>query len=97
MYTKLRLSSAVKELLTKIANADVVRIDDELFTITKKSDYTDVRTAETEPKIEDFEIIFETDFHTFNWWEITCDVTRVSDKEWKVGNNVLCFLTVQPI
>ena len=93
----LNLNPNTTELLAKIAAAEVARIDDELYIITKKSDITDSSKLALHSKIEDHEIIFETEFHIFNWWELKCDIIKLNDSEWKIGNNVVCFLTIVPV
>lgn len=93
----LNLNSTTTELLAKIAAAEVARIDDELYIITRKSEITEPSKQILHSKIEDHEIIFETEFHIFNWWELNCDITKLNDSEWKIGNNIVCFLTIVPV
>lgn len=91
-----QLTGETLELLNKIAAAEIVRVDDELYVITEKSKYVDAKKAQHE-RVEDHEPIFQTDYHVFNWWEIKADTQRINDREWKIGESTVCFLTIQPI
>jgi len=87
-------SKLVAELITLICAADVVRIDDKLYGFKQKpvddSDYT-------HRKVEDYETIFETESHLFNWWEIREESSKLNDREWKIANHTVSFFNITPI
>ena len=90
------LTAETLQIIGKIAEADVVRVDDELYVITKKSKQLD-EMARRVSKIEDHEVVFETDYHRFTWWEITNELAKINEAEWKLGENIVSFHTIQPI
>ena len=80
-----------KEFITKLAIADVVRVNDDLFIIASKADWAD-QNKFPDRKIEDFEVVFETDYHQFTWWEISNELTIIDAQRYKVGDTVIAFL-----
>jgi hypothetical protein len=84
--------TAVKEILEQIAAADVVKIDNQLYAFVEKPEL-DPALA----KVEDHVVVFQTEYHVFNWWEITNDCTKLNNREWKIGHNVLSFYSVTPV
>lgn len=89
------LQPEIIELTNKLAAADIVKVDDDNFVITKKSKMLGSNKIIFD-KIEDHEMMFQTDYHIFNWWEISHDSTKLNDREWKVGEFVMSFYTLQP-
>jgi hypothetical protein len=72
-------------------------VDDAPYIITKKAEWIESRSTQS-TKIEDYEIVFETDFHRFTWWEIANETTLlVNTKQWQLGENTLAFLRLEPL
>ncbi|HEY8402116.1 MAG TPA: hypothetical protein VIK89_12680 [Cytophagaceae bacterium] len=92
----LRLSNAKEtiELLEKIQAADIVIIDDDKYPIRSNWKYLNLDKELAEK--EDFETVFETEFHTFNWWEIK-EAVKINEHEWKIGDNVVSFYILSPL
>lgn len=88
------ISNNTKEVLKKIDAADVVRVDGSLYVITGKSALLNRYNA---AKIEDFEVMFQTEFHEFTWWELNNEVEKRTNGEWKIGNCIVCFLSIEPV
>ena len=90
------LRQETKDFLAKLVTADAVRVDDGLFIINTKADWIDP-SSRAYSKIEDFETVFDTDFHTFSWWEVCNEVQRIDEQRWKIGENVIVFLGLTPV
>lgn len=88
-----QIKDSVTELLANIALANVVKIDGILYIIkvNRKIDKL------LKDKCEDFTTVFETDFHTFNWWEVREESIKINDSEWKIGENTINFFTIQAV
>lgn len=89
------LTAATIAFLTKLAAAEVARIDDGLYIINNKAGWAG-SDEPTQRKIEDHELIFDTDYHTFGWWEICHETTQVEPGVFKVGDETISFLTLAP-
>lgn len=90
------LRQETKDFLEKLVAADAVRVDDGLYIINNKASWVDP-VPKVEGKIEDYETVFDTDYHTFSWWEVCNEVTRINEQQWKIGENVIVFLGLTPI
>jgi len=93
----IRVNSKVRDLLIQISEAEVVCIDNEMYVITEKSDLLDIQTLKLESNVEDFELVFATDFHTFNWWEVSCDSEHIEGNKWKIGDSIMTFLVTKSV
>ena len=98
--TASRENPLVTALLIAICAADAVRVDDKLYGFKSKpiDDWLHLEQYEyTRRKIEDYETIFETELHLFNWWEIREESSKLNDNEWKIGNHIVSFFNIVPI
>lgn len=89
------ISTHTKEFLAKLTAGDVARIDDALFIITEKATWLDEKEY-LRRRIEDHELVFETDFHTFGWWELCNEISKIDEQQWKIGEYTISFLGLVP-
>ncbi len=92
-----RINPQTSTLLNYVTAADAVSINGELFIILKKNELLTSRTISTTDVIEDFIIMFETEFDAFSWYDLTCDSIKLGDNSWQIGQSVVSFLLLQPI
>jgi hypothetical protein len=89
------IKKTTQEFLAKLAAGDVARIDDALFIITEKAEWLGEQEY-LRRKIEDHELVFETDFHTFSWWEVCNEIGKIDEQQWQVGEHTISFLGLVP-
>ncbi len=90
--TQTTISEETKELIELISLSEIVKIDDQLY-ILQQGKSIDALLTE---KFEDLEVVFETHYHIFDWWEIREDTKKINNREWQIGQNIVSFYTIQP-
>lgn len=95
-----KITGDTLELIRRVAIADVVRVNGENYAITSRGvELNDQKEAfSLASKLEDHDVIFETDYHTFTWFELVQDTERLNDQEWRIGDDdVISFYTLSTI
>lgn len=93
-----QVNSDLRILIERIAGADVVKINDELYTITKRGfEYRSKTDLISLAELEDHDMIFETDHHRFSWWEVREESKRLNNSEWSISGVDVGFYALEPL
>jgi len=92
----INITKDIRDLFTKIAAADVVKIDDLAWVIDHKIDINLEDLPRFIRGLEDFEKVFETTSDDFDAWDIVQNSTRINDSEWSVNGSLISFYLIQP-
>jgi hypothetical protein len=95
MITSL-LKPHVKELLDKVTNSDVIKIEDINFFLQHPYQENDPNIIES---AEDHHAMIMTELSGvyFDWYEVREESEKLNDREWKIGDKTVSFFTLQPI
>ena len=97
MTTITTVSEDLKELITQIASADIVKINEVHYIMPD----INVKGGTLEQLIEslydkeDFEIIFVVGEKEFTWWDIREESKLAVGDQWNIDGTLVKFITLQ--